>query len=653
MARSAEVLRKSVQPNLSSYAIDIDRGIVLVLDAEGPAFLNEDVVAQSLVHRRVGNTYYSRSFANMVLQETMMNHGRVKPMIQRIAKDQTQRGSMLTSMLVTHVRYWLRILEDVMYSPWVKTLHRNLLLECHSHQEFKELKMDATIRLMRRVKGQEDYRASKAKREDAPFPDSEAWRRVLSVCGRTGAVVGLPLIKNEGSDEISSALGELMDATMRAQVIACSMDNCSQELYQALKELFINLEYMMLDTVHPAITWEHAFFKKSTPGSRCLRVIMHKFNKVDPTVSGSHWGPVFRGSDAPKLSLPDRDLRDSILKQDISKAKCDHVLRKLDGETPWMSVHAFIEALAVLCTRHEKEAERKSHCNGALIKKLMFNLAAPTKVQWYFNNLRYLHSIPIGETALRGSGTGVNESLHGELNKSTRNQPEWFSTTAVLQLNSLAIVKTLAHNCALYNPTLRQITQSMLTARRVATLEVPLEVWKEHCAILYQCDKSAIKPADVPIFRQRQEIARRIKNHIYKRPAAGIKSRSSRIKKPRVVKSMKRTVFTLKRLRVRSAKALREATRRAETDSTPARVTSVDLTEPSDIRGGPCGCALGCLYQQEYRTAYCLYCRFFAEGTHQICGCPCEGCNPDSDARLRTAPQLRRRLRTKTRCEPC
>ncbi len=117
--------------------------------------------------------------------------------------------------------------------------------------------MDATIRIMRRVKGQADYRASKEKRADAPIPAAKAWRRVLTVCGRTGAVVGLPLIQNEGSIEIARALCEIMDPTQRAQVIACSLDSCSNELYETLKKIFVNLEYMILGSVHPAIVWEH------------------------------------------------------------------------------------------------------------------------------------------------------------------------------------------------------------------------------------------------------------------------------------------------------------------------------------------------------------------------------------------------------------
>ena len=114
---------------------------------------------------------------------------------------------------------------------------------------------------------------------------------------------------------------------------------------------------------------------------------MNKFNKVDPTVSGFHWGPVFDGSHAPALTLHEKNLRASILHQDMSKARCAQVLRNLDGESPWMSIHSFIEALAVLCTKYKTEALRKSHVNGALLKRLVFNLAAPTKVQWYFNNL--------------------------------------------------------------------------------------------------------------------------------------------------------------------------------------------------------------------------------------------------------------------------
>ncbi len=61
-----------------------------------------------------------------------------------------------------------------------------------------------------------------------------------------------------------------------------------------------------------------------------------------------------------------------------------------------------------------------------------------------------------------------------------------------------------------------------------------------------------------------------------------------------------------------------------------ARVDDGDAG-PRDIVGGRCGCALRCRYVQEPRSSFCVYCRWYAEGEHTVCGCPCEGCNPESD----------------------
>ena len=122
--------------------------------------------------------------------------------------------------------------------------------------------MDATLRVMRRVKGQEDYRANPKKRNAAPIPDKKAKRRILSILGRTGAPIGLELVKGEDSGAILDAVNNVIPEEYRGQVQSASFDQCTRQLHLACQEKFPNYWCMMLDTVHPAITYEHAFFKK-------------------------------------------------------------------------------------------------------------------------------------------------------------------------------------------------------------------------------------------------------------------------------------------------------------------------------------------------------------------------------------------------------
>ena len=60
-------------------------------------------------------------------------------------------------------------------------------IEC-SH-EWRYISMDATMKICLKVMGQESYRASKERRQAAPFPDEVALRRVPTVRGRSGAVL--------------------------------------------------------------------------------------------------------------------------------------------------------------------------------------------------------------------------------------------------------------------------------------------------------------------------------------------------------------------------------------------------------------------------------------------------------------------------------
>ena len=108
------------------------------------------------------------------------------------------KGSELTSLLPTDVRHWWPIIEDVFTSTAVQSLSAEVLEAfCASH-EFGVVTLDATIKCCMGIMGQESYRAPKKKRDAAPFDDNAALRRVLTVRGRTGAVLAMIAALREG-----------------------------------------------------------------------------------------------------------------------------------------------------------------------------------------------------------------------------------------------------------------------------------------------------------------------------------------------------------------------------------------------------------------------------------------------------------------------
>ena len=122
------------------------------------------------------------------------------------------QGSQLASLLPTDVRHWWPIIEDVFTSPAVASLTVKLLTTFRDLREFQVISIDATIKCCMGVLGQVSYRAPKAKRDQAPFDDDHAFRRVLTVRGRTGAVLGMCAMASEKAEDVCMALTEMLPA---------------------------------------------------------------------------------------------------------------------------------------------------------------------------------------------------------------------------------------------------------------------------------------------------------------------------------------------------------------------------------------------------------------------------------------------------------
>ncbi|CAJ1423131.1 unnamed protein product, partial [Effrenium voratum] len=137
--------------------------------------------------RRCGNLYYTRAFGEKLLM-----------------LDSVNAGNMLTNLLPTHTSSWWPLVEDVFNSPACDQLLTSLLDEAAENQEFQCLSIDGTFRVCLSIMGQAKFNEPKSSRENAAFQDKESLRRVLTVRGRSGAVLAMSAVPGESSDDIEA-----------------------------------------------------------------------------------------------------------------------------------------------------------------------------------------------------------------------------------------------------------------------------------------------------------------------------------------------------------------------------------------------------------------------------------------------------------------
>ena len=123
---------------------------------------------------------------------------------------------------------------------------------CGLH-EFQYLSLDATLICCMGVMGQESPRAAKEKRNMATFDDFHAFRRVLTVRGRTGAVIAMVAVSSERAEEVVLSLAENLPARGLSQVQCAASGSASTKLYAELKQIMPNLQCMALDPIHLCI----------------------------------------------------------------------------------------------------------------------------------------------------------------------------------------------------------------------------------------------------------------------------------------------------------------------------------------------------------------------------------------------------------------
>ncbi|CAE6939324.1 unnamed protein product [Symbiodinium sp. CCMP2592] len=183
--------------------------------------------------------------------------------------------------------------------------------------EWHNVSMDGTVKVCLKLLGQETYTAPKTVRDAAPFGDGDntAWRRILTVRGRSGpgAVLLLRPLQNESSEQLAEAFTETFSADQLGMICHVATDGPSEKLYTQMKAICPKLESLMLDPVHVAIVYEYGFWNKKSSGSKQLRRILNKCVANDPDTDVGHWSTYYDGTTPRPLNCEETRYREMIL----------------------------------------------------------------------------------------------------------------------------------------------------------------------------------------------------------------------------------------------------------------------------------------------------------------------------------------------------
>ena len=478
LERSARILREhtgfSTQPMIAP-----DRFLIKCLTADGPSYKwKSKVIKAGSKFRLCGLHAYDKKFAELAWAELLMCKARMKPMQMRLKYQFAKKGNPLALRLpVSSSIFWSKLLEDIISSPAIAAIRGKFMDRAYSNGEFHHISGDGLLRQCRRLRGQVDYRCSKAQKANAVIPDEESMRRVYTIRGSTGAVLAATPIRDEDSEALVDMITHEFKESYLESVRAFACDNPSPKLHRALSAVCPNMECLMLDPIHLVMFYVVSHYRKRTDGSRMLLRIQNKFNKVDNTKSVDDWNPYYDGTSITDHTPAELVFRNHILNSSMRLNLAQARLQAIDFNVPYYSSEAWVGDLAALCAVYAGEVCRKTTQQGKVLRTVIWCATAEDKIGYYFNNIRCRHSIQQRRISLLPSGTSSNEALNAEINK-------WFNTAGAMYLSTLrmstrvfATAKIIVHGLAMYDPTCIRYSQQDILAKYCAGFTITDAQW--------------------------------------------------------------------------------------------------------------------------------------------------------------------------------
>ena len=419
------------------------------------------------------------------------------------------------------------MLEDITNSQAFKAKMERMQRSFFSNDEWHYISMDATLKLCMKVMGQAPYRASKKTRDEAPFGDAVALRRLLTIRGRTGAVLMMHPLQSESSEQIVAAMQQNFIAEQLHSVRYVGTDSPSEKLFTQLRNICPNLRALMLDPIHLAIVYEYGFWNKKSSGSKQLRRILHKCIAVDSRFDKNYWQSPYDGKMARPLGDEENRYRDMILDISMSDRQAVQLLDSLDPDTPFLARVEFIKSVAALCRIYKSEVTRAAAGPNKAINKILWAACAPDRLEWLMNNLRVRRAMTSTYLWFLPSGTSSNEALHAEINSWTRSVNVMHRSTLALKLQYFMYIKTLQHFLSNDFPMSRVVGASMILGRALHESIWSKEDWNSWCAEQHTANVQS--KAALPLTRSRHSEAEVVRQWVKKKPAARTKVRKRRV----------------------------------------------------------------------------------------------------------------------------
>ena len=228
LENSARILRESAV----SYAGRPDKATVEFITRTNVSFVPA-AASDTLTTLKIGSVRVSGGFAELYFSEYLLNDHRIEKTRHRLVIHYLRCGCSCAELLPSSKSvFWVDLMERLLFSEALQKRKQALLLECADHGEFSTVSMDGLLRPTRNISGQVDYRASFAKRNAAPIPDSLSMRRIMSVRGRTGAVLMLEPTCDESGVAVGAVLAKNVPEMCLQQVRSMACDMPSQRLLE-------------------------------------------------------------------------------------------------------------------------------------------------------------------------------------------------------------------------------------------------------------------------------------------------------------------------------------------------------------------------------------------------------------------------------------
>ena len=112
----------------------------------------------------------------------------------------------LSTLNPTGPRHCLPIIEDIAFSDAFQQRMNEMNIYLEEADERHFASMHTTMKICLKLKDQEPHRLSKDIRDTAPFGIDFAWRKLLTIRGRMGAILLLYPLHDESASRIVEAL---------------------------------------------------------------------------------------------------------------------------------------------------------------------------------------------------------------------------------------------------------------------------------------------------------------------------------------------------------------------------------------------------------------------------------------------------------------